>query len=99
LPLPGAHAIVPAVAGGGSNLRFDVSLPQALAIASQFALTLVVSVVLGFAIGSWLDSRLVTSPVFMLVCSLLGLAAGVTSAVKLVQYMARRQADQRRPKR
>lgn len=80
-------------------MRFDVTLGQAMAIASQLALSLTVSVLLGFLAGRFLDTRLATGPVFMIVGSLIGMVAGVASSVKLVRIMARKQAAQKRPPR
>ncbi|GEM_PF-1026563 len=78
-------------------MRFDVSIAQAMAIASQLALSLVVSVLLGFLAGRFLDSRLETGPVFMIVGSLIGMVAGLYGAIRLLQLMARRQASKQRP--
>ena len=56
---------------------------QALAVASQFGITLAVSVVLGYFAGHWLDERLNTSPIFTLIGVLLGLVAAVLNTVRL----------------
>ena len=76
-------------------MRFDVTLGQAIVIASQLALSLAVAVLLGFFAGRYLDSLLATGPVFMIVGSLLGMVAGFAGTVQLVRAMARRQAERK----
>jgi F0F1-type ATP synthase assembly protein I len=56
---------------------------QALAVAGQFGITLVVSVVLGYFAGHWLDDRLNTGIIFTLIGVLLGLVAAVLNTVRL----------------
>ena len=56
---------------------------QALAVASQFGITLAISVVLGYFAGHWLDDRLNTGIIFTLIGVLLGLVAASYSAVRL----------------
>jgi ATP synthase protein I len=69
---------------------------QALAVASQFGITLAVSVVLGFFAGQWLDERLNTGIIFTLIGVLLGLVASVSNTVRLYHALLRRvQADSR----
>jgi len=60
-----------------------VTTYQALAVASQFGITLAVSVVLGYFAGHWLDDRLNTAIVFTLLGVLLGLVAAVLNTVRL----------------
>jgi F0F1-type ATP synthase assembly protein I len=64
-----------------------ISIFQALAVASQFGITLAVSVVLGYFAGHWLDERLNTSPVFTLIGVLLGLVAAVLNTVRLYRAL------------
>jgi F0F1-type ATP synthase assembly protein I len=66
-----------------------------MVIASQLALSLAVSVLLGFLAGRYLDSLLATGPVFMIVGSLLGMVAGLTGSVQLARAMARKQAERK----
>lgn len=69
---------------------------QALAVASQFGITLAVSVVLGFLAGHWLDEHLNTGIIFTLIGVLLGLVGSVTNTVRLYRALLRRvQADSR----
>ncbi|HEY0581148.1 MAG TPA: AtpZ/AtpI family protein [Chloroflexota bacterium] len=63
---------------------------QALAVASQFGITLAVSVVLGYFGGHWLDDRLGTNFIFILVGVLLGLVAAATNTVRLYRAMLRK---------
>jgi F0F1-type ATP synthase assembly protein I len=56
---------------------------QALAVASQFGITLVVCVVLGYFAGHWLDDRLGTGIIFTLIGVLLGLVAAVLNTMRL----------------
>ena len=67
---------------------------QALAVASQFGITLAVSVVLGFFAGQWLDGRLNTGIIFTLIGVLFGLVASATNTVRLYRALLRKvEAD------
>ncbi len=59
-------------------------------IASSIGLTMVVSVVIGWFVGSWLDGKLGTSPWLMLVGTVLGVAAGFIEMANI----ARRLSDE-----
>jgi len=80
-------------------VRIDVSLAQAIAIAMQLGLTVVVAVGIGIGGGWFIDSRLGTGPLFLLVGSLLGLAAGVMAAIQYTRVLSLRQAKQRQQQR
>ena len=69
----------------------SVTTFQALAVASQFGITLAISVVLGYFVGHWLDDRLGTSVIFTLIGVLLGLVASVLNTVRLYRALMRRQ--------
>jgi F0F1-type ATP synthase assembly protein I len=69
-----------------------LTIVQALAVASQFGITLVVAVVLGFFVGQWLDGRLNTGIVFTLIGVLLGLAGTAISFVNLYRATLRNVA-------
>jgi F0F1-type ATP synthase assembly protein I len=75
--------------------RSQLSTVQSLAVASQFGVTLAVSVVLGYLAGQWLDGRLNTGIIFTLIGVFLGLAAAATSTVRLFQATLRKSAQQR----
>ena len=72
-----------------------LTIVQALAVASQFGITLVVAVVLGFFVGQWLDGRLNTGIVFTLIGVLLGLAGTAVSFVNLYRATLRNVARDR----
>ena len=59
-------------------------------MASQFGITLAVSVVLGFFAGQWLDEHLNTRPLFTLIGVLLGLVAAVLNTVRLYRALMRK---------
>ncbi len=65
----------------------SISTVQALAVASQFGITLAACVVLGYFAGHWLDERLNVSPVFTLIGVLLGLVAAVLNTVRLYRAL------------
>ena len=69
--------------------RPSPSVVQSLAIASQFGITLAVSVLLGAFVGQWLDARANTGIVFTLIGVLLGLAAAATSTVRIYRAFLR----------
>jgi F0F1-type ATP synthase assembly protein I len=62
---------------------------QALAVASQFGITLAVSVVLGYLAGHWLDERLNTAIFFTLIGVLVGLVGSATNTVRLYRNLLR----------
>lgn len=67
---------------------------QALAVASQFGVTLAVCVVLGVLAGQWLDAHLRTGIIFTLIGVLVGLVAAGTSTVRLYRATLRKsEAD------
>ena len=70
----------------------NITTFQALAVASQFGITLAVSVVLGFFVGQWLDTRFGTGIIFSLIGVLIGLAAAASSTVRIYQGLLRRSA-------
>ena len=67
----------------------SVTTVQALAVASQFGITLAISVVLGYFAGHWLDDRLNTGIIFTLIGVLLGLVASVLSTVRTYNALMR----------
>jgi F0F1-type ATP synthase assembly protein I len=69
--------------------RPSISVVQSLAIASQFGITLAVSVVLGYFVGQWLDTQLHTGIIFTLIGVLLGLVAAATSTVRIYRAFLR----------
>jgi ATP synthase protein I len=71
----------------------SVTVVQALAVASQFGITLAVSVVLGYFAGHWLDDRLGTGIIFTLIGVLLGLVAAITNTVRLYRALLRKSGE------
>jgi len=69
--------------------RPSISVVQSLAIASQFGITLAVSVVLGYFVGQWLDARIGTGIIFTLIGVLVGLVAAATSTVRIYRAFLR----------
>jgi uncharacterized membrane protein YeaQ/YmgE (transglycosylase-associated protein family) len=72
-----------------------LTIIQALAIASQFGITLVVAVVLGYLAGQWLDGQFRTGIIFTLIGVLLGLAGAATGTVGLYRATLRRGEEER----
>jgi F0F1-type ATP synthase assembly protein I len=64
-----------------------VSTFQALAVASQFGITLAACVILGYFAGHWLDDRLNSAIIFTLIGVLLGLVAAVLNTVRLYRAL------------
>ncbi len=69
---------------------------QALAVASQFGVSLAVTVGLGLFVGQWLDGQLHTGLVFTLIGVFLGLATAVTASVTLYRA-ALRKSEREQP--
>jgi len=57
---------------------------RAAGMVSAIGILLVVSTAIGYFFGSWLDRKLGTDPWFMLVFTILGIAAGFIEMIKLV---------------
>ena len=72
-----------------------VTTYQALAVASQFGITLAVSVVLGYFVGQWLDDRLRTGIIFSLIGVLLGLVGAAMNTVRLYRALMRKTQSER----
>src|SRR5207237_720260 len=73
----------------------SVTTFQALAVASQFGISLAVSVVLGYFVGHWVDDRLGTGIIFTLIGVLLGLVAAVSNTVRLYRTLIRKSESER----
>ena len=72
-----------------------VTTVQALAVASQFGITLAVSVVLGYFAGHWLDDRLSTGIIFTLIGVLLGLVGAVLNTIRLYRALLSKSGSDR----
>ncbi len=75
----------------------SVTTIQALAVASQFGITLAISVVLGYFAGHWLDDRVNTGIIFTLIGVLLGLVAAVLNTVRMYNALMRQQKSPSSP--
>jgi F0F1-type ATP synthase assembly protein I len=71
-----------------------LSIVRALAVASQFGITLAVSVVLGFLAGQWLDGRLNTAYIFTLIGVLLGLGGAIAGGIRLYRAVLRKSESE-----
>lgn len=69
-----------------------MSTVQALAIASQFGVSLAVAVGVGLLVGQWLDGRLGTGLLFTLVGVFLGLAGAGMTTVTLYRNSLKKNA-------
>jgi len=67
---------------------------QALAVATQFGVTLAVTVGLGVFVGNFIDSRLGlgNAPIFTLVGMVLGLVAAIAGFIQVMNKINRRGA-------
>jgi F0F1-type ATP synthase assembly protein I len=68
----------------------DHSVVQALAIASQLGFVVGAAVLLGYLAGSFLDARFGTSPVFLVLGILIGVASGFYSVAQLAKFLLAR---------
>ena len=57
-------------------------------LASTIGILLVVSTVIGYAFGNWLDKKLGTAPWLMLAFTILGIIAGFIEMFRIVNRMA-----------
>ena len=71
-----------------------VTTVQSLAVASQFGITLAVSVILGVFAGQWLDGRLNTGILFTLIGVLLGLVGATINTVRLYRALLRKSESE-----
>jgi F0F1-type ATP synthase assembly protein I len=67
--------------------RTNMKFVQALAVASQLALLMGACVLVGLVGGYFLDRSLGTSPLFLMVGSILGMVAGIYSVAKTTRFV------------
>lgn len=67
----------------------NLSSWQAIAVASQMGFMLAATVAIGVFAGSYLDSMLNTSPVFIILGAVAGLASGLYSCVQIYRFALR----------
>ncbi|MGE5619379.1 MAG: AtpZ/AtpI family protein [Sphingomonadaceae bacterium] len=65
---------------------------QAVAVASQLGFVLAAAVAIGLFAGWYLDSIMYTSPVFVVIGALIGMAAGLYSCARIVRDMQRSES-------
>jgi len=69
--------------------REDMRWVRKAGLASSMGLILVASILIGYFFGSWLDSKLGTSPYLMMLFTLLGIAAGFVEMVRIAIQLSR----------
>lgn len=57
--------------------------------ASSIGLVLVISIVIGWAFGTWLDSKFHTGNLFMIIFTMLGIAAGFIEMIKIAVQLSK----------
>ena len=58
-----------------------------ISVTGIIGLELAVMTVIGFYVGKQVDERFNTSPLFLIICLLLGLAAGIISVIKTIERL------------
>ena len=68
---------------------------QAIAVATQFGITLAVSVGLGIFVGNAIDTRIgfTTIPVFTLVGVFVGLGSAIATTIQFMRALAKRKSQ------
>ena len=69
----------------------NLKVLEAVVVVSQVGFVLAAAVAAGLFAGSYLDSILGTSPLFVLVGVLAGTAGGMYSIVQLLRYVSRKR--------
>src|SRR5699024_9233780 len=69
----------------GFVMRPPKSPLQAMALYSAILSQLVGSVLIGIFTGMWIDERLGTAPLFLIICLFAGLAAGIWAMLQTVR--------------
>ncbi len=59
--------------------------------ASSIGLVLVVAIVIGYVIGSWLDKKLGTAPWLMFIFTLLGIIAGFIQVFRIASQLSKEE--------
>ncbi|MDF1508210.1 AtpZ/AtpI family protein [Robertmurraya sp. DFI.2.37] len=59
---------------------------QAMALMSAILSQLVGSVLIGIFSGRWIDNRIETEPLFLIIGLFIGLTVGVYSTIRLIQH-------------
>lgn len=64
---------------------------EALALCGQLGLTLAIPIVLGAVAGHWLDGKLKTGMIFLILLLILGIAAGIIGAYNQVMSVTKKK--------
>ena len=72
--------------------RFNAGAVESLAVASQLGFILVAAVLIGIVGGAWLDGRFGTSPLWLIVGSVLGMVGGMYSVWQMGKYLLEQTA-------
>lgn len=67
----------------------DRDLHRTLMLLNQLGFTVLVCILAGFGLGLFLDSRLGTSPLFVILCLIVGIAGGFWRAYSLIMRAIR----------
>lgn len=67
----------------------DYSWMRKVGLASSIGLVMVISIFIGYFVGSWLDKKLGTTPWLMMILTLMGIAAGFIEMIKIVQQLSK----------
>jgi ATP synthase protein I len=86
---PPVHFERPRLEPRHSPRIMEASRSMALAFSIGFAL--VTPVILGVLVGMWLDNRFKTSPTWTIVLLLLGIVAGFTQMIRLLNRLQKEQ--------
>jgi ATP synthase protein I len=66
----------------------DLKAASGAGLASTVGITIVVATVIGYLLGHWLDKKLGTDPVFVVILVLLGGGAGMYEAYRVAARMS-----------
>ncbi len=69
---------------------------EALVLCSQLGLTLAIPIVLGAVAGHWLDKKLNTGIVFLIILLLMGIAAGLLGAYNQIMSVTKKRDNDKR---
>ncbi len=73
----------------------NLTVLQAVVIASQLGFVFAASVAIGLFVGSYLDSATNLSPLFTILGALAGTASGMYSCVQLIRFVQRNRGSSR----
>lgn len=73
--------------------RKDENPWRAIALVSAIGVELAVCVLLGVWIGRWLDGRMNTDPLFLLIGIFVGMAIGIWAVIQLIKPFTEEEND------